>query len=233
LPLCLSLSLSPSVCLSADLQLLLTVPVLLAALCAAAPAEQLDTSGDEMMQDTSGEQKRKITALFLSLQFQKDFGEPVKNMTNYEHVRREMPLIRSEDRCRHKNFSAPRCLKQIYAVLRIYEGHLGYLEKDNLTSARLPDVKHWTFIQKSIFGGISLVVFNHSFFLMHLGIISSSLKEESAWMKKIYTHSILYNFTSFLIDANRALKHMNDKGYDYVKTENKGPKWPLEKHQHW
>ncbi|XP_022523792.2 interleukin-6 [Astyanax mexicanus] len=194
-----------------------------------------------MMQDTSGEQKRHkpqeiaIADLLLRSitrlrdeQFQKDFGEPVKNMTNYEHVRREMPLIRSEDRCRHKNFSAPRCLKQIYAVLRIYEGHLGYLEKDNLTSARLPDVKHWTF---------SLVQFIRTKMSSpedtDVQSSSSSLKEESAWMKKIYTHSILYNFTSFLIDANRALKHMNDKGYDYVKTENKGPKWPLEKHQHW
>uniref|UniRef100_A0A3B1KAN9 Interleukin-6 n=1 Tax=Astyanax mexicanus TaxID=7994 RepID=A0A3B1KAN9_ASTMX len=196
-----------------------------------------------MMQDTSGEQKRHkpqeiaIADLLLRSitrlrdeQFQKDFGEPVKNMTNYEHVRREMPLIRSEDRCRHKNFSAPRCLKQIYAVLRIYEGHLGYLEKDNLTSARLPDVKHWTF---SLVQFIRTKMSSPEDTDVQSSSSSSSLKEESAWMKKIYTHSILYNFTSFLIDANRALKHMNDKGYDYVKTENKGPKWPLEKHQHW
>ncbi|XP_072530696.1 interleukin-6 [Salminus brasiliensis] len=205
--------------------------LLLVALCApvpvhGAPADLPETSGEEL-QDTGDFKRyklRDIADLLLESitrlrdeQFQRDFGEPVGNMTNYDPVRTEMPLISQSDRCRPKNFSAPRCLKRIYAGLRTYEGYLGYLEKENLTTAQLTDIRQWT---TSL-----LKIIKDKVDDTNIQSVSSPPHDEPAWKQRTFTHSILYNLTLFLRDANKAMRHMITKGFDYVRTENKGSKW--------
>lgn len=55
------------------------------------------------------------------------------------------------------------------------------------------------------------------------------LPDDSAWTRKMITHSILYNFADFMTDAIRAMNYMKIKLMKSIMKENG---W-LSKHEHW
>ncbi|XDV33737.1 hypothetical protein PO909_004036, partial [Leuciscus waleckii] len=76
-------------------------------------------------------------------QFEREFRETV-NMTAYEAVRISTPLLKPSDGCLSRNFSTERCLGRIYSVLTWYKENWNYIEKENLTSTLVTDIKHET-----------------------------------------------------------------------------------------
>ncbi|XP_067217713.1 interleukin-6 [Chanodichthys erythropterus] len=138
-------------------------------------------------------------------QFERDFRETV-NMTAYEGVRISTPLLRPSDGCLSRNFSTERCLKRIYSVLTWYKENWNYIEKENLTSNMVNNIKHET---KRLLEAIN------SQLQVSEGqmdpISSSPLPVNSAWMQKTTVHSILFNFTSAMIDTCRAVNYMSKR----------------------
>lgn len=76
-------------------------------------------------------------------QFESVFRETA-NMTAYEGVRISTPLLKPSDGCLSRNFSTERCLGRIYSVLTWYKENWDYIEKENLTSTLVNDIKHET-----------------------------------------------------------------------------------------
>uniref|UniRef100_A0A671Q4M1 Interleukin-6 n=1 Tax=Sinocyclocheilus anshuiensis TaxID=1608454 RepID=A0A671Q4M1_9TELE len=170
-------------------------------------AELSETSGDEV-QDR---QKWYLMARDLhrdvktlrDQQFERDFRETV-NMTAYEGVRIETPLLKPSDGCLSRNFSAERCLSRIYSVLTWYKENWSFMEKENLTWSLVKDIKH---------GSKRLLEALNSQLQIADGqtdqISSAPLSVRSAWMRKTTTHSILFNFSSVMIDTCRALNYIS------------------------
>ncbi|ROI69372.1 Interleukin-6 [Anabarilius grahami] len=157
-------------------------------------------------------------------QFERDFRETV-NMTAYEGVRISTPLLRPSDGCLSRNFSTERCLGRIYSVLTWYKENWNYIEKENLTSNLANDIKHKT---KRLLEAIN------SQLQVSEGqmdpISSSPLPVKSAWMHKTTVHSILFNFTSVMIDTCRAVNYMSKRKGGQRRKDVKRPNdWASEK----
>uniref|UniRef100_A0A672MBT0 Interleukin-6 n=1 Tax=Sinocyclocheilus grahami TaxID=75366 RepID=A0A672MBT0_SINGR len=179
-------------------------------------AELSETSGDEA-QDVEGKsplsewQKWYLMARDLhrdvktlrDQQFERDFRE-TENMTAYEGVRIETPLLEPSDGCLSRNFSAERCLSRIYSVLTWYKENWSFMEKENLTWSLVKDIKH---------GSKRLLEALNSQLQIADGqtdqISSAPLSVRSAWTRKTTTHSILFNFSSVMIDTCRALNYIS------------------------
>ncbi|XP_039534404.1 interleukin-6-like [Pimephales promelas] len=138
-------------------------------------------------------------------QFENDFREAV-NMTAYEGVRVSTPLLKPSDGCLSRNFSTERCLGRIYSVLTWYKENWNYIEKENLTSTLVNDIKHGT---KRLLEAINSQ--------LQLGegqvdpIPSGPLSVRSAWTRKATVHSILFNYTNVMIDTCRAISYMSKR----------------------
>lgn len=97
-----------------------------------------------------------------------------------------------------------RCLGRIYSVLTWYKENWDYIEKENLTSTLVNDIKHET---KRLLEAINSQ--------LQVGegqvdpISSSPLSVRSAWTRKTTVHSILFNYTSVMIDTCRAINYMS------------------------
>uniref|UniRef100_A0A673IP07 Interleukin-6 n=1 Tax=Sinocyclocheilus rhinocerous TaxID=307959 RepID=A0A673IP07_9TELE len=153
-------------------------------------AELSETSGDEV-QDVEGKsplserQKWYLMARDLhrdvktlrDQQFERDFRETV-NMTAYEGVRIETPLLEPSDGCLSRNFSAVRTR---------------FLSDDS----ELVTVSVSLLLQLQIADGQTDQ------------ISSAPLSVRSAWTRKTTTHSILFNFSSVMIDTCRALNYIS------------------------
>ncbi|XP_051519448.1 interleukin-6-like [Myxocyprinus asiaticus] len=138
-------------------------------------------------------------------QFEKDLREML-NMTSYEGVRISTPLLKHSDGCLSRNFSTERCLRRIYSVLMWYKEHMSYIERENLTSTLINDVKHGT---KRLLESI-----NSQLQLRDIqveGISNTPPPVVSEWTSKMFTHSILFNFTSVMIDTCRAISYMSQR----------------------
>ncbi|XP_036423435.1 interleukin-6 [Colossoma macropomum] len=221
-----------------NLQLLLAVLLPLAALGNllpgySAPGDVPEISGEELQDSTGAFEHHKWLSIARILhrditrlrdeQFQRDFGEPVANMTNYASVRSKTPLISPSDGCYSKNFSAQRCLRRIYAGLSTYREYLSKVERENLTAAQVTDIKLRT---TSLLNIIKEKVDDapiqpHSV---------SELPDGSAWTQRTVTHSILYNLEVFLKETSRAINFINKKLGNHIRKEIKESKWPSEKH---
>ncbi|XP_077050974.1 interleukin-6 [Siphateles boraxobius] len=138
-------------------------------------------------------------------QFESDFRETA-NMTAYEVVRISTPLLKPSDGCVSRNFSTERCLGRIYSVLTWYKENWNYIEKENLTSTLVNDIKHGT---KRLLEAIN------SQLQVGEGQVdpfpSSLLSVRSAWTRKTTVHSILFNYTSVMIDTCRAINYMSKR----------------------
>uniref|UniRef100_A0A672LYQ1 Interleukin-6 n=1 Tax=Sinocyclocheilus grahami TaxID=75366 RepID=A0A672LYQ1_SINGR len=180
-------------------------------------AELSETSGDEV-QDVEGKsplserQKWHLMArdlhrdvkMLRDQQFERDFRETV-NMTAYEGVRITTPLLRPSDGCLSRNFS-DLCLSRIYSVLSWYKENWSLIENENLTSSLVKDIKRGT---KRLLEAI-----NSQLQIADGGvdqISSAPLSVRSAWTRKTTTHSILFNFTSMMIDTCRAVHYMSKR----------------------
>ncbi|NP_001248378.1 interleukin-6 precursor [Danio rerio] len=147
-------------------------------------------------------------------QFERDFREMV-NMTAFEGVRISTPLLKPSDRCLSKNFSTERCLTRIYSVLTWYKDNWNYIEKENLTSVLVNDIKHST---KRLLEAINSQLQVRDGEMDQTS--STSLSFKSAWTRKTTVHSILFNFSSVMIDACRAINYMSrrKRGKDPKRT---------------
>ncbi|XP_059411575.1 interleukin-6 [Carassius carassius] len=213
-----------SVVLAAFISLLDAVPVY------SGLAELSETSGDEL-QDVDGKsplsdrQKWHLMArdlhrdvkMLRDQQFKRDFRETV-NMTAFEGVRVKTPLLRPSDGCLSRNFSTDSCLVRIYSVLTWYKENWGFIEKENLTSSLVNDVKHGT---KRLLEAI-----NSQLQIADGGAVqisSAPLSATSAWTRKTTVHSILFNFTSVMIDTCRAINYMSKHKAAYRAKDTKRP----------
>ncbi|RXN10785.1 interleukin-6 [Labeo rohita] len=166
-------------------------------------------------------------------QFERDFRETV-NMTAYEGVRIKTPLLKPSDGCLSRNFSTERCLKRIYSVLTWYKENWSFIENENLTSSLVNDIKHGTkrlleainsqvdpysrlTSNRSKNGTLAFQTNNSAAKPADLQIAdgqadqmsSAPLSVKSAWTRKTAAHSILFNFTSMMIDTCRAINYMS------------------------
>ncbi|KAK7124263.1 hypothetical protein R3I94_018584 [Phoxinus phoxinus] len=199
--------------------------------------ELSETSGDEV-QDVevksllSDRQKWHLMArdlhkdvkTLLDEQFSeiRDFRETA-NMTAYEVVRISTPLLKPSDGCLSRNFSTERCLGRIYSVLTWYKENWNYIEKENLTSTLVNDIKHAT---KRLLEAINSQVDEGQV----NPISSSPLSVESAWIRKCTVHSILFNYTSVMIDTCRAIGYMSKrKGGPRGKDTKRAGHWTSDK----
>ncbi|XP_026145065.1 interleukin-6-like [Carassius auratus] len=213
-----------SVALAAFISLLDAVPVY------SGLAELSETSGDEL-QDVDGKsplsdrQKWHLMArdlhrdvkMLRDQQFKRDFRQTV-NMTAFEDVRVKTPLLRPSDGCLSRNFSTDSCLGRIYSVLTWYKDNWSFIEKENLTSSLVNDVKHGT---KRLLEAI-----NSQLQIADGGtdqISSAPLSATSAWTRKTTVHSILFNFTSVMIDSCRAINYMSKRKAAYRAKDTKRP----------
>ncbi|XP_073689011.1 interleukin-6 [Garra rufa] len=200
-------------------------------------AELSEISGDEV-QDVDGKsplsdrQKWHLMAKDLhqdvktlrDQQFERDFRDTV-NMTAYEGVRIKTPLLKHSDGCLSRNFSTERCLSRIYSVLTWYKENWSFIENENLTSNLVNDIKHET---KRLLEAIN----------SQLQIAegqadqtsSDPLSVRSAWTRKTTVHSILFNFTSVMIDTCRAVNYMSKRKTAHRGKDTKRPAdWSSEK----
>uniref|UniRef100_A0A8C2C6R1 Interleukin-6 n=1 Tax=Cyprinus carpio TaxID=7962 RepID=A0A8C2C6R1_CYPCA len=200
-------------------------------------AELSETSGDEV-QDVDGKsplsdrQKWHLMARDLhrdvktlrDQQFERDFREMV-NMTAYEGVRVKTPLLKPSDGCLSRNFSSDLCLSRIYSVLTWYKENWSFIENENLTSSLVNDIKHGT---KRLLEAI-----NSQLQIADGGadqISSTPLSVRSAWTRKTTVHSILFNFTSVMIDTCRAINYMSKRKAAYRAKDTKRPAdWSADK----
>uniref|UniRef100_A0A8C1T8U2 Interleukin-6 n=1 Tax=Cyprinus carpio TaxID=7962 RepID=A0A8C1T8U2_CYPCA len=200
-------------------------------------AELSETSGDEV-QDVDGKsplsdrQKWHLMARDLhrdvktlrDQQFERDFREMV-NMTAYEGVRVKTPLLKPSDGCLSRNFSSDLCLSRIYSVLTWYKENWSFIENENLTSSLVNDIKHGT---KRLLEAI-----NSQLQIADRGadqISSAPLSVRSAWTRKTTVHSILFNFTSVMIDTCRAINYMSKRKPAYRAKDTKRPAdWSADK----
>ncbi|XP_053349168.1 interleukin-6 [Clarias gariepinus] len=140
-------------------------------------------------------------------QFVRDFG--TSNMTEFASLRMplfEMPLLTSEDGCVPYNLSPINCLQAIYNGLRKYQLSLPYVERQNLTADHMVAIKEGTagllhFIKDTVKVDDDTV---------HLPFLTE-LSDDSAWTRKIKTHSILYNFKDFMADTSRAITYLSNQ----------------------
>ncbi|XP_026088085.1 uncharacterized protein LOC113069455 isoform X2 [Carassius auratus] len=200
-------------------------------------AELSETSRDEV-QDVEGKsplserQKWYLTARDLhrdvktlrDQQFERDFREMV-NMTACEGVRIKTPLLRPSDGCLSRNFSTERCLSRIYIVLSWYRENWSIIEKENLTSSLVKDVKH---------GSKRLLEAIHRQLQIADGqedqISSAPLSVRSTWTHKTTVHSILFNFSSVMIDSYRALHYISKRKAAHRAKDTKRPaNWSSDK----
>ncbi|KAK2887734.1 hypothetical protein QQF64_013007 [Cirrhinus molitorella] len=179
-------------------------------------AELSEISGDEV-QDVDGKsplsdrQKWHLMARDLhrdiktlrDQQFERDFRE---NMTAYEGVRIKTPLLKPSDGCFSRNFSTEQCLSRIYSILTWYKENWSFIENENLTSTLVNDIKHGT---KRLLEAINsqLQIADGQADKMS----SAPLSVRSAWTRKTTVHSILFNFTSVMIDTCRAVNYMSKR----------------------
>ncbi|XP_050993640.1 interleukin-6 [Labeo rohita] len=179
-------------------------------------AELPEISGDEV-QDVDGKSPlsdrhkwhlmakdlHRDVKMLRDQQFERDFRETV-NMTAYEGVRIKTPLLKPSDGCLSRNFSTERCLKRIYSVLTWYKENWSFIENENLTSSLVNDIKHGT---KRLLEAINsqLQIADGQADQMS----SAPLSVKSAWTRKTAAHSILFNFTSMMIDTCRAINYMS------------------------
>ncbi|XP_051527595.1 interleukin-6 [Myxocyprinus asiaticus] len=217
---------------SLSLTLAVFISVMDAAALYSSMEELTETSGDEL-QDVdiksppTGKQKWHLMAQKLHKdvetlrdeQFEKDFKEMV-NMTSFEGVKISTPLLKASDGCLSRNFSTERCLGRIYSVLTWYKDHMSYIERENLTSTLMNDAKHRT---KRLLDSI-----NNQLKLRNIqveGISSTPLPVGSAWTRKTAVHSILFNFTSVMIDTCRAINYMSQRksGHGHHGEDRKRP----------
>ncbi|KAL7826861.1 hypothetical protein AOLI_G00320700 [Acnodon oligacanthus] len=199
-----------------------------------APGDPPEISGEEL-QDSNGpfEHKWLFIARILHRdvmklrdeQFQRDFGEPSANMTNYASVRIKTPLIHPSDGCYLKNFGAQRCLRRIYAGLSTYREYLSKVERENLTAAQVTDIKLRT---TSLLNIIKEKVDDAPIQPHPI----SELPDGSAWTQRTVTHSVLYNLEVFLKETTRAINFINKKLGNHINKEIKESKWSSEKHSH-
>ncbi|XP_067282318.1 interleukin-6 isoform X2 [Pseudorasbora parva] len=145
-------------------------------------------------------------------QFETEFRE-TGNMTAYEGIRISTPLLQPSDGCLSRNFSTERCLGRIYSVLTWYKENWSFIEKENLTSPQVNDIKYET---KRLLEAINSQ--------LQVGdgqvdpISSAPLSVSSAWTQKTTVHSILFNFSRVMIDTCRAIQYMSKrKGGHWVK----------------
>ncbi|XP_043089082.1 interleukin-6 isoform X4 [Puntigrus tetrazona] len=132
-------------------------------------------------------------------QFERDFKD-AGNMTEFESVRIETPLLRPSDGCLSRNFSSDLCLSRISGVLSWYKDHWSFVENENLTSSLVNGVRLST---KRLLEAIDSQ-------LQPADQVSSApLTVSSAWTRKTVAHSLLYNFTSVMIDTCRAVNYMS------------------------
>ncbi|XP_056596787.1 interleukin-6 isoform X2 [Triplophysa dalaica] len=138
-------------------------------------------------------------------QFDRDFRDPA-NMTSFEGLRTNTPVLKASDGCLSRNFNRERCLGRVYSVLMWYAEHLSYIERENLTQTHTNDVKHGTkrFLE-SIYSQVQLRDTQVEDFPR------SSLQAKSAWTRKTLVHSILFNFTNVMIDTCRAIHYMSKR----------------------
>ncbi|KAI4900357.1 hypothetical protein NFI96_024993 [Prochilodus magdalenae] len=217
-----------------NLQLLLAVLLPLAALSSPLPGNSAqgdlpEISGEEVQDSAGAFENHKWHHLARSLQFdiirlrdeqfQRDFGEPTTNMTNYDPVRIHTPLISPPHGCFSRNFSAQRCLRRIYSGLSTYREFLNYVERENLTAAHLTGIKVRT---TSL---LNIIKEKMDVTQIQTQPISA-LPDGSAWTQRVVTHSILYNLAAFLKDTTRALDYINKKGVHHTAKETKESKWP-------
>ncbi|KAA0709933.1 hypothetical protein E1301_Tti020257 [Triplophysa tibetana] len=171
-------------------------------------------------------------------QFDRDFRDPA-NMTSFEGLRINTPVIKASDGCLSRNFSRERvfqerCLGRLYSVLMWYEEHLSYIERENLTQTITNDVKHGTkrFLE-SIYSKVNtpeafparLAAARKGASVRALQVAAivqltdtqvedfprCSLQAKSAWTRKTLVHSILFNFTNVMIDTCRAIHYMSKR----------------------
>ncbi|XP_043089081.1 interleukin-6 isoform X3 [Puntigrus tetrazona] len=149
-------------------------------------------------------------------QFERDFKD-AGNMTEFESVRIETPLLRPSDGCLSRNFSSDLCLSRISGVLSWYKDHWSFVENENLTSSLVNGVRLST---KRLLEAIDSQVRSvrltpavpAALFpqLQPADQVSSApLTVSSAWTRKTVAHSLLYNFTSVMIDTCRAVNYMS------------------------
>uniref|UniRef100_A0A8C1BG40 Interleukin-6 n=2 Tax=Cyprinus carpio TaxID=7962 RepID=A0A8C1BG40_CYPCA len=192
--------------------------------------ELSETSGDEV-QDVEGKsplserQKWYLMARDLhrdvktlrDQQFERDFRETV-NMTAYEGAKIKTPLLRPSDGCVSRNFSAERCLSRIYSVLTWYRENWSFIEKENLTSSLVKDIKHASKrLLEALNSQLQIADGQQD------QISSAPLSVRSAWTRKITTHSILFNFSSVMIDSCRALHYISKRKAAHRAKDTKRP----------
>uniref|UniRef100_A0A8C1UX67 Interleukin-6 n=1 Tax=Cyprinus carpio TaxID=7962 RepID=A0A8C1UX67_CYPCA len=172
-------------------------------------AELSETSGDEV-QDVEGKsplserQKWYLMARDLhrdvktlrDQQFERDFRETV-NMTAYEGARIKTPLLRPSDGCVSRNFSAVRTHFPSNDS-GLFMAH-AYMKRSGVS---------W---QLQIADG------------QQDQISSAPLSVRSAWTRKITAHSILFNFSSVMIDSCRALHYISKRKAAHRAKDTKRP----------
>ncbi|TRY72872.1 hypothetical protein DNTS_021693 [Danionella cerebrum] len=173
-----------------------------------------EISGDES-QDTernselSEEQRWHLMArdlyrhvkMLRDLQFERDFPETM-NMTEFESVRINTPVLKASDRCLARNFSSYHCLQRIHSILTWYRENWSFIERENLTPELVKTTKLGTTrlleaVQSKLQGEASEQT------------SSAPLEATSAWTRKTLVHSLLFHLTQVSIDASRALAYMS------------------------
>ncbi|XP_076866035.1 interleukin-6 isoform X2 [Brachyhypopomus gauderio] len=208
-----------------DLQLCLSVLLPLAAFSVALPLdtanEDLPEISGEEVHDAKGRSVQDKCNFIAKLlhenikrlrdeQFQRDFGEAIINMTNFETVR--IQILKSNPPakvCLRKNFDSDKCLTRIYTGLRTYSAYLDYVERENLTASLINSAKESTTRLLNIIKDKWKDGQNHA--------LERALHEDSAWTRKIVTHSVLYDFEVFMTETSRAIQFMtNHKMPSYI-----------------
>ncbi|XP_060797987.1 interleukin-6 [Neoarius graeffei] len=170
-----------------------------------------ETSGGEPQNDAHvpdhkwlsiAKQLRRDIASVRDEQFKRDFAETF-NMTEFAGVRMEMPLLGPSDGCLPSDFIPQTCLQQIYSGLRWYQAYLPDVERENLNADLMKNIHFGTTRLLHLIKEI-IQVNNDKADL-------PSLPDDSAWKRKILTHSILYYFADFMTDTARAINFMKTK----------------------
>nr|QID88850.1 interleukin 6 [Clarias magur] len=161
-----------------------------------------ETSGVELQKDalapdhkllSIARQMRKDIAS-VGEQLKRDFPICLEHLSKYETT-----LMSSTVGCQNTDSCSLYNILRICLGLRVYQAYLQVMMREPMMSARMMDVKVGTTILLHLIKE-TVKVYDR--------VRPTSLPEDSAWNRKITTHSILYNFKDFMADTSRAINYL-------------------------
>ncbi|KAL4629742.1 interleukin-6 [Arapaima gigas] len=202
----------------------LLLAVLVAALraradpCFSVFTDTSEISGDELA-EVSGNAPNKWESLAGALvcdvvslrdaHFAEEF--PKENMDTFKDYKVPVPYLVQQDGCFSVNFSKKRCLQRIVEGLDRYEIYLEFVEREYPRETQVREImtkaSNLIHIIKEKVKVVQLKEFDSNTKKQML----SELPTSSKWSRNISVHAILRHLSTFVTDAYRAIRYINQQ----------------------